>query len=274
MENLWILPQVSSDSSHVLSLFGEAPVLTVSRCWQAHGTEGFWALDWKREFSETDHQFAEGGRAAGISLALGCLCSYCLLLVSAHLENAGSAGGFARWKAWYAAGLSCVHSWEVRALTTRDPSAPFWKARFLCHLLICFWKGAGHRGIYLLCLPYGFCTRGELADCRNNSEGSMASSHLSWIRKEVLYIHYLWSSQNLWNVSIIIPILWNGKLSSEGFRKLPTNFQEVEDSNSCLSDSTPELSFWQPKATSAGERDGGLNRTAQSSPPRLPQLCR
>lgn len=144
----WVLPRVTPGSSHVVSVFGGAPVLTASQCWQASWTEGFWTPDWNRAFSEMDCQFAKGGRALGIS-DIGCTqeCKKLSLFLQLMVVNGGSAREFARWKVLYASGLiSYVHPWEVRALRTHHMSALLWEGSFLCCQLICFWKGASRRG--------------------------------------------------------------------------------------------------------------------------------
>lgn len=201
------------------------PCSHCNQCWQANWTEGFWTPDWNRAFSEMDCQFAKGGRALGVS-DVGCTqeCKKLSLFLRLTVVTGASAWEFARWKVLYASGLiSYVHPWEVRALRTHHMSAPVWEASFLWCQLFCFWKGASLRGSLSpqssICLLHtGSQQTAEII--------RMGHCHHQMCHKleNKCFIYILWSSHNLYNVSI--PIHFHGIRNwAQRLRNLSTRSQ-------------------------------------------------
>lgn len=158
----WVLPRVTPGSSHVASVFGGAPVLTASQCWQASWTERFWTPDWNRAFSEMDCQFAKGGRALGIS-DIGCT-QECKKL-SLFLQLTGIMGALPG----NLPGGKCCMLQVLSALCTLGKSEPWEPTAWVpCSGREAFfavsWSASEREpaaeGVYLLSLPCAFCTRG------------------------------------------------------------------------------------------------------------------
>lgn len=129
---------------------------------RANWTEGFWTPDWNSAFSEMDCQFAKGGRALGISdIGFTQECKKLFLFLQLTVVNGGSAREFARWKVLYASGLiSYVHlgksePWEP---TTWVPCSG--REAFFAVSWSASEREPAAEGVYLLSLPYPFCTRG------------------------------------------------------------------------------------------------------------------